>query len=133
MTVLRAFILVTLFFGSVGESEAETNLPATIRLSLIEDAAEKRVTIDQIKGDLRHADPETTLVDCTILINYVEQMPSGHDTGYGGACQVVSRGKATRITLCNDRMVGKFFESAQVVDEPEQIGFFIHTHCPPGG
>ena len=133
MTTLRASALLALLMACAGVAQAQPSLPSTVTLSPILDASEKRDTISQIRNDLSRSSPGAKLLDCQTLIDYVEQMPSGHDSSFGAVCKVRSQGSAKRVTLCDDRMVGKFYQSDAVVATPGQIGLFVRAHCSPGG
>ena len=133
MTTLRASALLALLMACAGVAQAQPTLPSTVTLSPILDASEKRDTISQINDDLSRSSPVAKLLGCQTLIDYVEQMPSGHDSSFGAVCKVRSQGSVKRVTVCDERMVGKFYESDEVVATPGQIGLFVQAHCPPGG
>jgi hypothetical protein len=104
-----------------------------VHINPITDDSELRETLSQIKDDLVRFVPSATPINCSNLIDYVEDMPFGHDSSFGAICKIKSQGAIKQVTLCDDRMVGKFFQSEEVMETAERVGVFIQTHCPPGG
>ena len=133
MSAIRRSAFLTLLLTIGGTAHAQSALPSTVRFSPITNAAEKSKTVSQIKDDLRQKTPGSTLSGCNMLIDVIEGLPVGHDTSFGAVCRISTQGKIQRVTLCDDRMIGKFFESAQIAKGPEQLGLFVQAHCPPGG
>lgn len=133
MFAKRCSTIAAILLAVGGTAHAQSSLPSTVKIYPITDATEARETLSQIKDDLKQFAPSAKLIDCSNLVDYIEDMPSGHDSSFGAVCNIEIRGAFKRLTLCDDRMVGKFFESDEVIEAAERIGLFVRAHCPPGG
>jgi hypothetical protein len=94
-------------------------------------------SIDRITGefrkDLKSLGSDATVVRCTRVVNYVQQMPSGHDSSFGATCEVLDGGLKKIWTMCDDWMIGKFHATDRPISTMKDIGDFIYAACPPGG
>jgi len=69
---------------------------------------------------------------CSLVVRYYEDTPSGHDSSYGGVCNVFVRTSPRRLAMCDDVFVGKFALASWPTSR-EDLASFIAVSCPPGG
>lgn len=128
-----AVAILTLVIFIPTRTIAQTAPPKTVRITEVTDQAYIGRIITSLQGDLRSVGSKVTITRCTHVIDFVEDMPFGHDSSFGAICLVNDGGTEKQWLMCDDWMVGKFTATDQFTPTTEEIGEFIYNHCPPGG
>lgn len=85
-----------------------------------------------LQNDLARIGFDAKIVECGPIIEYVEQMSSGHDSSFGAVCRVKSEHGVASLMMCDDWMVGKFTLAPRSGDR-DGLDSFVAKNCPPGG
>jgi hypothetical protein len=110
----------------------QSDLPANVKLRDVKLPAEKARILSSLQVSLTHIGLDAKVGECSLMIDYLQDLPSGKDSSFGAVCEVTSSRDTVNIAMCDDWMIGKFTLTPGSMNR-EQLGIFIESNCPPGG
>lgn len=110
----------------------ESDLPPNVKLRDVTLPTERNRISSSLQDDLTRMGFDAKIGDCSLVIDYIQDMPAGKDSSFGAMCNVNSARGSANLVMCDDRMVGKFTLTSSVINR-EQLGLFIERNCQPGG
>jgi hypothetical protein len=127
------FVLMAFMMVCSARASAQSALPDAVRLAEVTDQSGIERITTEFRRDLKSVGSKATITRCTHVVDFVQDMPSGHDSSFGAICAVNDGGMEKHWLMCDDWMIGKFTATDGFIPTTEGVGEFIYVHCPPGG
>ena len=122
--------LATAAITTCATASSEDDIPPGTSITPVVNAFARAKIIADLNRSLARLGKGVRIVSCSQIYDYVQPMPSGHDTSFGAICKLRS---GAEVLMCDDRMVGKFSMTEAFSGGTETVGIFTALNCPPGG